>query len=59
MMTATMRVFFKDCIKKAKQIYAVNPDTPDVAVLVDMILPEWFNSTPQIEAEAVEAEVEA
>lgn len=44
MMTDTMKGFFRECMVKAREEYALESTLPDVNVLVDSVLPEWFNS---------------
>lgn len=43
MMTQTQKSFYKECLSRARKGYAVNEDVPDVAVLVDMILADWYS----------------
>jgi hypothetical protein len=45
MMSETQKAFFKTCIAQARIEYGVNDNVPDVAVLVDMVLADWFSGT--------------
>jgi hypothetical protein len=45
MMTATQKNMYKTCIQQARAEYAVDEKVPDVAVLVDMILADWYSGT--------------
>jgi hypothetical protein len=45
MMTETQKMFYKNCIGQARLEYSIDEKVPDVAVLVDMILAEWFSGT--------------
>jgi len=42
--TETMKGFIKECLEKARELYTLDATVPDAAVLVDAILPEWFNT---------------
>jgi hypothetical protein len=42
--TDTMKGFIKECLEKARDRYTLDVTVPDAAVLVDAILPEWFNT---------------
>jgi hypothetical protein len=56
MLTETMRAFYKTCLQKARDIYTLDLAVPDAAVLVDAILPEWFNTTGADHGQAVDRE---
>lgn len=44
MTSETQRTLFKDCIEKAREVYALNDDVPETAVLIDNILADWFTN---------------
>lgn len=43
MMTVTQKQFYKTAIDQARRDYGVDEKVPDVAVLVDMILADWYS----------------
>lgn len=45
LMSETQKQFYKNCIDRARQVYGLNDDVPEVAVLVDAILADWFSGT--------------
>lgn len=45
MMTETQKAFFRECIAAARIEYGINDTVPEVAVLVDYVLAEWFSGT--------------
>jgi hypothetical protein len=50
MMTVTQKSMFKECIAHARRAYSVEENVPDVAILVDMILADWYaGQTPVAE----------
>jgi hypothetical protein len=46
---------YKTCIAQARVEYAVEENVPDVAVLVDMIMADWYSGTSAAEPEVVQA----
>jgi hypothetical protein len=55
MMTQTQKTFFKTAIAQARVEYSVEENVPDVAVLVDMILADWFSGVqPQADTDTGE-----
>jgi hypothetical protein len=45
LMTGTQKQMYKTCIAQARVEYAVEDNVPDVAVLIDMILADWYSGT--------------
>lgn len=63
MMTQTQKTFFKTAIDQARVEYSVEENVPDVAVLVDMILAEWYSGVQldtaldKVSGEILDAEI--
>lgn len=53
----TQRGFLMDCLRTAREIYAIESVVPDAVVLVDLILPDWFAGSAQAKQEEARQEV--
>ncbi len=54
MMTDTQRQFYKVCILRGRKEAGVEDNTPEAAILVDVILAEWFSGLKHEQREASE-----
>jgi hypothetical protein len=53
MLTDTQKTFLRECIAQARVEYSVNDNVPEAAVLIDMILADWYAGTSVGRTEAM------